>query len=86
MKILNRLPYADAPTSETVGEEGVRIKPYQIIVWVSVSIRQIVEWDQRTRNALRRQCLENEFQHGGAASRIPRKIRRLWEHLLKLVA
>jgi hypothetical protein len=38
------------------------------------------------RNALRRQCLENEFQREGAASRIPRKIRRLWERLLKLVA
>ena len=38
------------------------------------------------RNALRRECLRNEFQREGPATRIPRKIRRLWERLLKLVA
>ena len=36
------------------------------------------------RNALRRQCLENEFQR--EVSRIPRKIRGLWKRLMKLVA
>src|SRR5262249_43501086 len=37
-----------APTSETVPGEVVPIKLYQIIVWVSVGLRQIVEWDPRT--------------------------------------
>jgi hypothetical protein len=38
------------------------------------------------RNALRRQCLENEFQRERAVSRIPRKIRGLWKRLMNLVA
>jgi hypothetical protein len=38
------------------------------------------------RNALRRQCLENEFQRVGAVRKIPRKIRCLWKRLMKLVA
>jgi hypothetical protein len=38
------------------------------------------------RNALRRQCLQNEFQRLGAASPFPREIHRLWGRLLKLVA
>ena len=46
MRFLYRLPYSAAATSEMVRAESVRIKPYQIIVWVSVGIRQVVEWDQ----------------------------------------
>jgi hypothetical protein len=38
------------------------------------------------RNALRRQCLHNEFSRHEAAARIPRKIRSLWQRLTKLVA
>jgi len=38
------------------------------------------------RNALRRQCLKNDFQRVETAGPMPRKIRRLWERLLKLVA
>jgi hypothetical protein len=38
------------------------------------------------RNALRRQCLENEFQNEATASGSSRKIRRLWNRVLKLVA
>jgi hypothetical protein len=38
------------------------------------------------RNALRRWCLENEFQSEAAASGSSRKIRRLWKRVLKLVA
>jgi hypothetical protein len=38
------------------------------------------------RNALRRQCLENEFQRERTVSRIPRKIRGLWKRLMNLVA
>jgi DDE superfamily endonuclease len=56
--------------------------------------RSASPWDDPTRrpshadrrNALRRQCLENELQHAGAASGISRKIRRLCQRLLKLVA
>ena len=38
------------------------------------------------RNALRRQCLQNEFSRSEATAKIPRKIRRLWQRLAKLVA
>jgi hypothetical protein len=38
------------------------------------------------RNALRRQCLKNDFQRVALAGRMPRKIRRLWNRLVKLVA
>jgi hypothetical protein len=56
--------------------------------------RSASPWDDATRrpshadrrNALRRQCLEIEFQREGGISRIPRKIHRLWKRLLKLVA
>jgi len=51
-------------------------------------------WDEESRrpshadrrNALRRQCLKNEFQRVALAGRMPRKIRRLWNRLVKLVA
>lgn len=50
-------------------------------------------WDDANRrpshadrlNALRRKCLENEFRRDGVLDAIPRKIRRLWERLVKLV-
>jgi len=56
--------------------------------------RSASPWDDPTRrpshadrrNALRRQCLENEFQRENAASTIPRKIRDVWKRLMKLVA
>lgn len=38
------------------------------------------------RNALRRQCLQNEFSRQEATAKTPRKIRRLWQRLAKLVA
>jgi hypothetical protein len=38
------------------------------------------------RNALRRQCLENEFQGVGAIGTIARKIRSVWKRLMKMVA
>jgi len=38
------------------------------------------------RNALRRQCLDYEFQREGVLASIPRKFRRLWKRLAKLVA
>jgi hypothetical protein len=48
MKILDALPYSATATSETVRAETARIKPYQIIVWVSIGLQQIVEWDPRS--------------------------------------
>jgi hypothetical protein len=38
------------------------------------------------RNALRRQCLQNEFSRQEAVAKIPRKFRGLWKRLTKLVA
>jgi hypothetical protein len=37
------------------------------------------------RNALRRKCLEEEFQAAAAAAAVPRKIQRLWRRLLALL-
>jgi hypothetical protein len=56
--------------------------------------RSASPWDDPTRrpshadrrNALRRQCLEIELQHAGAAGDSSRKIHRLCQRLLKLVA
>jgi hypothetical protein len=31
-----------------VGEETVEIKPYQVVVWVGISARDLLEWDPRT--------------------------------------
>ena len=64
-------------------------KPQRVLTDRSAS-----PWDDPTRrpshadrrNAMRRQCLENELQHAGTASGISRKIRRLCQRLLKLVA
>lgn len=63
------------------------------------SAKEIVDrrqspWDDESRrpshadrrNALRRQCLEEEFRSGAAAGAIPRKIQSLWRHMLRLVA
>jgi DDE superfamily endonuclease len=38
------------------------------------------------RNALRRQCLEEEYQAGAALGPVPRKIHQLWSRLVRLVA
>src|SRR5262249_8396014 len=38
------------------------------------------------RNALRRQCLEEEFRAGAAAGSLPRKIEKLWRRVVRLVA
>jgi len=56
--------------------------------------RRLSPWDDEDRrpshadkrNALRRQCLQEEFQVGAAGGTVPRKIRRLWRRLVKLVA
>ena len=59
-----------------------------------LSDRSASPWDDASRrpshadrrNALRRKCLESELQRVGAASGISRKISRLCQRLLKLVA
>jgi Transposase DDE domain len=64
-------------------------KPHQ-----ELSDRKASPWDDPTRrpshadrrNALRRQCLHNEFRRAEAAGTMPRKISRLWNRLVKLVA
>jgi hypothetical protein len=38
------------------------------------------------RNALRRQCLDEEFRAGGAFTALPRKIQSLWRRVVRLVA
>ena len=38
------------------------------------------------RNALRRQCLEEEYQAGAALGPVPRKIQSLWRRVIRLVA
>ena len=56
--------------------------------------RQQSPWDDEQRrpshadrrNALRRQCLEEEYQESGSAGVIPRKIQRLWRRVVRLVA
>jgi hypothetical protein len=37
--VLRQLPFFETPTAVSVGSERVTIKPYQIIVWVSVTVR-----------------------------------------------
>jgi hypothetical protein len=59
-----------------------------------LSDRSASPWDDPTRrpshadrrNALRRQCLKNDFRRVEAAGTIPREFHRLWQRLLKLVA
>jgi hypothetical protein len=59
-----------------------------------LSDRSASPWDDTSRrpshadrrNALRRQCLHNEFSRHEAAVRMPRKFRSLWQRLTKLVA
>ncbi len=41
--ILRHLPFFEQESEAAVGLERVRIKPYQIIVWVSVTARNVLE-------------------------------------------
>jgi hypothetical protein len=47
VKLLNRLPYSAEPTTVNLRGEAVRVRPYQIVVWVSLNVRHVVEWDGR---------------------------------------
>jgi DDE superfamily endonuclease len=59
-----------------------------------LSDRSASRWDAEPRrpshadrrNALRRQCLANEFQREGVARSIPKEICGVWQRLMKLVA
>jgi hypothetical protein len=46
MKILDRLPYwnKSAPPVVVRGQ-SIQVKPHQIIVWVSVSVANLSEWE-----------------------------------------
>jgi hypothetical protein len=48
MKILDRLPYFSEHRALSVRGEAVQVRPYQIVVWVSVNIARLREWDSRT--------------------------------------
>jgi hypothetical protein len=48
MKIVDRMPYFTRRTEVPVRGENVAVKPYQIIVWVSVGEAGELEWDPRT--------------------------------------
>lgn len=47
MKILDRLSYFSERTTVPVRGEEQRVRAYQIVVWVSINIERILEWDQR---------------------------------------
>jgi hypothetical protein len=47
VRILNRLPYSSEPTTVGVLGDAMRVRPYQIVVWVSLDLRQVVDWDPR---------------------------------------
>jgi hypothetical protein len=48
VKILDRLPYATEHVTEAVRGEVVRVRPYQIIVHMSISPLTLPGWDPRT--------------------------------------
>jgi hypothetical protein len=47
VRILDRLPYSTEQTTLTVRGEAVRVRPYQIVVWVSVAAADLPDWDPR---------------------------------------
>lgn len=47
MKILDRLPYSSEATFVCAPGGSVRVKPYQIVVAISVSLQAMGEWDPR---------------------------------------
>jgi hypothetical protein len=49
VKILDRLPYWTEPAPPVIVRgQAMPVRRYQIIVWVSVSVPGLVEWDPRT--------------------------------------
>jgi hypothetical protein len=47
VKILDRVPYSSEATFVSAPGGTVRVKPYQIVVVVSVSLPALLEWDPR---------------------------------------
>jgi hypothetical protein len=48
MRIIHRLPISQEPRTISVRGDGVLIRPQQIIVWVSIHLADVLEWDPRT--------------------------------------
>jgi len=48
VKILDRLPYSSEATFVSAPGGSVRVKPYQILAAISVSLQALAEWDPRT--------------------------------------
>lgn len=48
MRIIHRLPIAEEARTISVQGDGVRIHPDQIIVWVSLHLADVLEWDPKT--------------------------------------
>ena len=47
-RLLRRCPYFESLSHVLVGSETVVIKPHQVIVWVSVALREMINWDGRS--------------------------------------
>lgn len=45
--ILKDLPYFGEHTSVVAGAETLRVKPHQIMLWLSVTMAEQIEWDPR---------------------------------------
>ena len=48
MKILDRLPYSKKHSTLVVRDELVPVKPYQIIIWVSLAPSNLRDWNPAT--------------------------------------
>jgi len=45
MKILDRLPFSETRTEVWTPDQLVTVKPYQVIVTVSLAVRELIELD-----------------------------------------
>lgn len=45
--ILKRLPVLDTHPTATVGNDSIRLRPGQIVAWVSVSAKKVLDFDRR---------------------------------------
>jgi hypothetical protein len=43
-----RVSYSAQKERLAVGNETVEIKPYQVVLWLSIAVRDMLEWDPRT--------------------------------------
>ncbi|MCY2987754.1 MAG: hypothetical protein NTY19_07810 [Planctomycetota bacterium] len=46
--ILRQFPFSNQVSTMQVGHETLRVRDHQIIVWVSITVWQSVEWDPQT--------------------------------------